>query len=179
MLALGNGHEECARLLMAHGAKLDETVIIQGKSVTSYDYAEAKGQLDLYKKLGGAMSEAPSSMQGKKIYFDYSKARETVSEQIWDSSSKTRAYKSTKSPWSTSAFNKNNKCAEDSEQGCMWNYEYEKTGTNTATLYTAGSGSITESYELTFKTCNSGTASMSGRDAGAGISIERIRFTIK
>lgn len=71
MLAIGNGHEECARILLEHGAKINSNVIINKRKINIYDYATVKGQLALYKKLGGPIMTSPASITGKKIIFDF------------------------------------------------------------------------------------------------------------
>ncbi|MBQ1960062.1 MAG: ankyrin repeat domain-containing protein [Akkermansia sp.] len=73
MLAIGGGHEECARILMDNGANLYLTVTLQGQEISCYDYATAKGQVELYKKLGGSATLAPGSVANKTLSFKVTK----------------------------------------------------------------------------------------------------------
>ena len=73
MLAIGNGHEECARILLENGASFYSTATIQGKEISCFDYASAKGQVELYKKLGGATTLAPVSAAKKTLSFKVTK----------------------------------------------------------------------------------------------------------
>ena len=75
MLAIGGGHEECARVLLAHGASFDAEVEIGGKTVNVYQYACAKGQRDLYKKLGGPIITSPVSVDDKIISVRFDSAQ--------------------------------------------------------------------------------------------------------
>ena len=70
MLAIGGGHEECARILLSKGAKFTTDVTIGDSEVTCYDYAVSKGKISLYNKLGGPVI-APKSVKGKTIVFQY------------------------------------------------------------------------------------------------------------
>ncbi len=70
MLAIGGGHEECARLLLNKGAEFTSNVTIGGAEVTCYDYAASMGKIALYNKLGGPII-APESVKGKTIVFQY------------------------------------------------------------------------------------------------------------
>ena len=180
MIAIGAGHEECARILLEHGANFSSYVLIGGKAITCYDYASAKGQLALYKKLGGPMAEAPESIAGKKIYFDYKSSKcgyDLLYESLRGNGKVDLVNNSYSISWSTSAFDKNNDCIDEYDNE---KYGYKKTGKNTAEFKMYSNGSTAEKcYELKFKTNTSGAACIRGRDWGRVINEENIRFTIK
>ena len=182
MLAIGGGHEECARILLEHGANFSSYVLIGGKAITCYDYASAEGQLALYKKLGGPMAEAPECIAGKKIYFDYSRAKESPERHVSEEPAPKSAWKKCASSqsWSTPVFDKNNEFTTVYSEDWSEKYGYRIIGKNTAELNMSPSGStIVSLYTLKFETPDSGTASSHGQDCGSYIKTEGIRFTIK
>ena len=194
MLAIGGGHEECARILLENGAKFESTATINKQVITSYDYAVSKGQLELYKKLGGTIIAAPVSIAGKKIVFDYRQAEyrdtdDSLPEGQWREW-KECGFKTVETP----TFGKNNKYIKkmispfnDSLGYIDDQWVYKKTGTKTAEisgfedeLEYGGEGESFD-YKLIFDSPTSGTAeSEEGTGMGGEMSQYRnIRFTIK
>ncbi|MBQ2379532.1 MAG: ankyrin repeat domain-containing protein [Akkermansia sp.] len=164
MLAIGGGHEECARILLEHGAKFTSTATVNKTTVDCYDYAVAKGQLNLYKKLGGTIFCSPSSIKGKKIVFDYDSAFMSIAEEdingniYWGKWQKYREIDDYITLRSTVIFDKNNISNYKGKYGddfiiCT----YKKNGSKTAMLdieaYEYG-----DKFNLTFDSETTGTA---------------------
>ena len=199
MLAIGGGHEECARVLLANGATFSDTVTVGGQQITCYDYAISKGQFELLKKLGGAEPSSPASMAGKQIVFDFSKAQYRSNEKGPLKRSKWGKYPSDyRVAVSSPHFDNNNTFKFDYKetqkyeslyqgQEVIWDadWTYEKTGAKTATIG-AGDGGGWSTYSLIFETPYSGTASEDslGEDGGyhgegSHSEAKGIRFKIK
>lgn len=190
MLAIGNGHEECARILLENGAKFESTVTLNNQEVTCYDYAVSKGQLELYKKLGGTIIAAPVSIVGKKIIFDYSSAQISEGGYSGGSLSWGDWKKCNARTLNTLTFGKNNYVKHlgtgfvDTEGGTEREYtswKYKKTGSRTAEVTRCGADAEGEDFYLTFDSATTGTAT-SRIENDYWACWERcrnIRFTIK
>ena len=191
MLAIGGGHEECARVLLANGATFSDTVTVGGKEITCYDYAVSKGQAELYKNLGGTIIAAPNSVRGKKIVLDFSQAKSQTGN--YDNNGKIQwgAYindtfqvgawkKCDPSQKITPVFGKNNKWERPDRLGGDWaKWEYKKTGPRTAVLSNSAH-EWNEEWELRFDSATTGTASGGCNDDCTGYeNAVNIRFTIK
>ena len=181
MLAIGGGHEECARILLEHGAKFTSTATVNKNTVDCYDYAVAKGQLELYKKLGGTIISAPSSVKGKKIYLNYNSAEYCEGEWNPYPNMKWGNWKKCEpSTTTTLTFGKNNKGEKKGKYGddyIIWTYK--KTGSKTAEL-TIEEHEYGETFYLTFDSETTGTAKGGTQDDCNGYSkVVNIRFTIK
>lgn len=77
MQAIVHGHEESARILLAKGAIFND-VSCKSDGVSCYEVAKKYNQLPLFLKLGGSVDMAPSSIQGRTININYSKANSIV-----------------------------------------------------------------------------------------------------
>ncbi len=179
MLAIGAGHEECARILLENGAQFSSTVTIQEKEITCYDYAVAMRQQELYKKLGGTIIASPASVAGKKIHFDFGAAKYRETEycssagERWGNWSKSGNHVT-----STLPFGKNNRAEKRRYVDDYELWSYKKTGARTATVeYEAHEEGDT--YHLTFDSATSGIATSSGGYEGVETQCTGIRFTIK
>ena len=166
MLAIGGGHEECARILLEHGAKFTSTATVNKNTVDCYDYAVAKGQLELYKKLGGPTAASPASMAGKSIFFDHSKTKGGLIP-IW-------TIEGNNGTFTTPVFANDNTSSDGQDN--RWNYK--KTGDKTASVEMNGC-EVYATYTMTFDSMRSGTATCKGGDDGGGFSQKKIRFIIK
>ena len=165
MLAIGNGHEECARILLEYGAKFDSTVTLDNRVVTCYDYAAAKGQITLYTKLGGILAASPASLAGKRITFTHGKGI-----PIWTIQANGNSY-------TTPSFAQDNTC-KDNAPDIPNSFVYQKTGEKTATINIDGY-EVAATYILTFTTPTSGTASCDGGDDNGAFSEQNVLFTIQ
>lgn len=179
MLAIGNGHEECARLLLAKGANLASTVTIQNNVISCYDYAVSKGQVGLFKKLGGKIVASPKSVAGKRIVFDFSGTTfhdrdDSMPEGQWNTWSK-----GSKGTTTTLTFGKNNKAERKGkyvDDFIIWNYK--KTGAKTAEI-THEEHEYGAKYYLTFDSATTGTAAVHEGGEGQERETVGVRFTIK
>ncbi len=167
MLAIGGGHEECARILLENGAKFESTATINKQEVTCYDYAASKGQLELYKKLGGPEAFSPSTLSGRRITFTHQRL-----VPIW-----TIAEYAKNNSYTTPYFGSDNSC-KDNYPDDPNSFVYKKVGAKTATVQIEGY-EVMATYQMTFTTPTSGTATCTGGDDGGGFSDKNIRFTIK
>ncbi|MBR5521887.1 MAG: ankyrin repeat domain-containing protein [Akkermansia sp.] len=204
MLAIGSGHEECARLLLSMGAKFTSDVTINGSEITCYEYAASKGQLALYKKLGGPVI-APESVKGKTIVFQYNGSEPQKKKYIdgndrrainrkcgyynnYGNMNKIKLveYAAYTYPGHWYADGKSGRTSplkfefpngntnRRNKNRCQ---TYKKTGTNTARLEVECSWSGL--WYLTFDSPTSGYATYVGADSDYMIEEKNIRFTIK
>lgn len=182
MLAVGNGHEECAKLLISHGARFTDVVNDKDGNRIYFDtYAIQKGRRALYEKLGGVVAQSPASVVGKYFIFDYSDAEyreETFNnnnESAWSKWKKCNG--STSDP--TLKFGKGNKVVKIARFGDDgFEQTYTKTGERTATV-NINEHEYYRSFKLTFETPTSGYAFRTVGIDGLSEEYRGVKFTLK
>lgn len=167
MLAIGGGHEECARILLENGASFYSTVTIQGKEVSCIDYATAKGQVELYTKLGGATTLAPVSVAKKTLSFKVTQTDTESLENYEDSFKWGNSNDYVKETRLKDLNKEERQIAKEAGATDLWHelsLYYTKTGYKTAKVeeYDGFERSICNEYtsidmNLTFDTPTSGT----------------------
>ena len=165
MLAIGEGHEGCARLLLEHGARFESKVKIQNKTISVYQRAVSMGQRDLYKKLGGPIVTSPVSLNGKIITMHYDNAQvihKTDPNAPWEKGSCENMH-----PISFRITHKPGR----NYKGQHRVYTYQKTGENTAIIECYYSEAY-EKHILTFTSPTRATATCDS-DCGGDYSIMR------